>query len=239
MNKKVVVAVALALILAVAGTAVYVLTNLNAIVKAAIEKYGSQAAKTAVRVSSVKITLSNGEGAVLGLTVANPSGFSFPSIITLDDISVRIAVKSVTSTPVVIDHVLISGPEVFYEMREDGTTNVDVLKKNLATAGSSREEQPQKSTKGDEIKLRVKRLVFEKGKVHVRVAKLMDKPYSVELPRLELTEIGRQGGASPAEISRIVATALAEEAAKAVAKTQSERLLRKGAENLLNKYLSK
>ena len=138
MKKKIIISIVLALILAIAGTAVYVFTNLNSIVKAAIEKYGSQATKTAVRVSSVKIKLSNGEGAVLGLTVANPSGFSFPSIITLDDISIRIEVKSVTSTPLVIDNILVSGPEVFYEMKEDGTANVDILKKNL-TSGPSRE----------------------------------------------------------------------------------------------------
>src|SRR5574337_1148179 len=150
MKKKIIILIVLALILAIAGTAVYVFTNLDSIVKAAIEKYGSQATKTAVRVSSVKITLGNGEGAVHGLRVANPSGFSAPSIITLDDIAVRIAMKSVTSTPIVIDNSLISGPEVFYEMKQDGTTNVDVLKKNLLS-GPSKEEQQQKSSKGKEI----------------------------------------------------------------------------------------
>ena len=238
MKKKIIIFVALALVLAIAGTAVYVLTNLNSLVKAAIEKYGSQATKTAVRVSSVKIKLSNGEGAVLGLSVANPSGFFFPSIITLDDISVRIAVKLVTSTPVVIDSILISGPEVFYEMKEDRTANVDILKKNLAS-GSSRAEEPQKGPKGKKLKLRIRKLVFEKGKVHVRVAKLMDKPYVVELPRLELADIGGRGGATPAEIARTIAAALAEASAQAVARTQGERLLRKGAEDLLHKYLNK
>ena len=239
MKKKIIIFIVLTLILAIAGTAVYVLTNLNSIVKAAIEKYGSQATKTAVRVSSVKIKLRSGEGAVLGLKVANPSGFFSPSIITLDDISVRIAVNSVTSTPIVIDNILISGPEVFYEMKEDGTTNVDILKKNLRPSGSPTEEPPQKSPKGKEIKLRVRKLVFEKGKVHVRVAKLVDKPYTVELPRLELADIGKQGGATPAEFARTMAIALSEETAKAVARTQGERLLRKGAEDLLKKYLNK
>ncbi len=239
MKKKIILFVLLALILAIAGTAVYVLTNLDSIVKAAMEKYGSQATKTAVRVSSVQIKLRSGEGAVLGLKVANPSGFFSPSIITLDDISVRIEVNSVTSTPIVIDNILISGPEVFYEMKEDGTANVDILKKNLAPSGSPGEERPQKSPKGKEIKLRIRKLVFEKGKVHVRIAKLMDKPYIVELPRLELTDIGKHGGATPAEIARTVATALAEETSKAVARTQGERLLRKGAEDLINKYLNK
>jgi hypothetical protein len=239
MKKKIIIFILLALILAFAGTAVYVLTNLNSIVKAAIEKFGSQAAKTAVRVSSVQIKLRSGEGAVLGLKVANPSGFLFPSIITLGDISVRIRADSVTGTPVVIDNILISGPEVFYERNEAGTTNVDVLKKNLTPSGPSREEQPQKSPEGKETRLRVRKLVFEKGKVHVRIAKLGDKPFTVELPRLELIDIGKNGGATPAEIARTIATALAEETAKAVAKTQGERLLRKGAEDLLNKYLNK
>jgi uncharacterized protein involved in outer membrane biogenesis len=239
MKKKIIIFVVLALILVIAGTTLYVLTNLNSIVKAAIEKYGSQATKTAVRVSSVKIKLRNGEGAVLGLKVANPSGFSFPSIITLDNITVRIEVNSVTSTPIVIDNILISGPEVFYEMKENGTANVDVLKKNLIPPGSPSEEQSQKSSRDKEIKLTVRKLVFEKGKVHVRIAKLVDKPYTVELPRLELTDIGKHGGATPAEIARISATALAEATAKAVARTQGERLLRKGAEDLLNKYLNK
>lgn len=236
MKKKIIIFIVLALFLAVAGTAVYVFTNLNSIVKAAIEKYGSEAAKTAVRVSSVKIQLGSGEAAVRGLRVANPSGFHSPSIMTLDDISVRIAVKSVTNTPIVIDNILISGPEVFYEMKEDGTANLDVLKKNLTASAAN--EQPQKGSKGKEIKLRVRKLVFEKGKVHVRAA-MLNKPYIVELPRLELIDIGRQGGATPAEIARIMATALAEETAKAVAKTQGKRLIRKGTERLLNKYFNK
>ncbi len=239
MKKKIIIFIVLALILAIAGTAVYVLTNLNSIVKAAIEKYGSQATKTAVRVSSVQIKLRSGEGAVLGLKVANPSGFFSPSIITLADISVRIAVNSVTSTPIVIDNILISGPEVFYELKEDGSANVNILKKNLTHSDPPTKEQPQKSPKGKEIKLHVRKMVFEKGKVHVRVAKLADKPYIVELPRLELTDIGKHGGATPAEIAHTMAAALAEETAKAVARTQGERLLRKGAEDLLNKYLSK
>jgi hypothetical protein len=236
MKKKIIIiAAVVVLILAVAGTVTYIFTNLDSLVKAAIEKYGSQATKTAVRVSSVKIKLTNGEGSLRGLTIANPSGFSFPSIITLDNISVRIDVKSVAGTPVIIDNVLVSGPEVFYEMKEDGTANVDVLRKNLAASGSSREGQPQK--KGKEVRLRVRKLVFEKGKVHVRIAKSIAN--TIELPRLELADIGEQSGASPEEIARIIAIALTKETARVVARTQGERLLRKGTENLLNKYLGK
>ena len=239
MKRKCIIFIVLALVLVIAGTAVYVLTDLDSIVKAAIEKYGSRATKTAVKVSSVKIRLRDGEGAVLGLKVANPAGFSFPSIITLDNIAVQIEVNSVTSRPIVVDNILISGPEVFYEMKENGTTNVDVMKKNLTASGPPPEGQPQKSSKGKEITLSVRKLVIEKGRVHVHIAKLVDKPYTVDLPRLELADIGKHGGVTPAEIARITATTLAEETAKAVAKTQGERLLRKSVKDLFNRHLNK
>ena len=239
MKKKLVILIALALVLAIAGSVVFVLTNIDPLVQAAIEKYGSQALKTSVRVSSVRIKLTDGEGAVHGLTVADPPGFDPPFIITLNDIAIRIAVKTITSTPIVIDSVLISGPEVFCEMKENGTSNLDVLKKNLTPSGPAKEEQSQKGAKKKEIRLHVRKLVFEKGKVQVRVAKLMDKPSIVDLPRMELTDIGKHDGATPAEIARIMATALAEEALKTVARTQGERLLRKESESLLKKYLSK
>jgi hypothetical protein len=238
MKKKIIISIIVVLVLFIAGSVFYVLTNIDSIVKAAIEKYGSEATKTAVRVSSVKIKLANGEGALRGLTIADPPGFSFPSIMTLDDISVRIAVKTVTHTPIVIDNVLVSGPEVFYEMKEDGTANIDVLRKNLAS-GPSQEAKPKQASKGKEIRLRIRKFVFEKGKVHVRVPKVADKPYTLDLARLELTDIGKQNGATPEEVGRIVAAALAEETAKAVAEAGGQRLLQKGAEDLLNKYLNR
>ncbi len=240
MKKKIVISIVVGLVLVVAGAVFYVLTNLDSIVKAAIEKYGSAAVKTAVRVSSVKIKLTNGEGALRGLTIADPPGFSFPSIMTLDAIAVRIDVKSVTHSPIVVDTILVSGPEVFYEMKEDRTANVDVLKKNLASPAPAKKEQPKKRVKkGKEIRLRIRKLVFEKGKVHVLVAKLGDKPYVLELPRLELTDIGGKRGATPEEVAKTVASALAEETAKTVAKSGGKRLVQKGAEDLLNKYRNK
>ncbi len=238
MKKKIILFIIVVLVLFVAGSVIYVLTNIDSIVKAAIEKYGSEATKTAVRVSSVKIKLADGEGGLRGLTIADPPGFSFPSIMTLGEVSLRIAVKTVTKTPIVIDNVLISGPEVFYEMKEDAVSNVDVLRKNLAPSGASAEVKPKKAAQEKEVRLRIKKLVFEKGKVHVRIAKVADRPNTLDLARIELTDIGGQRGATPEEVGRIVATALAEETAKAVAQSGGQRLLQKGTEELLNKYLN-
>jgi AsmA family len=238
MKKKIIISIILALVLAFVATIIYVSTNTNSILKAAIEKYGSQTTKTAVRVSSAMLKLSSGEGAVLGLTIADPPGFSFPSVITLDNIAIRVAVKTVTKKVIVIDSILVSGPDVFYELKEDGTANVDVLKKNIISGPPSTEEKTKKKP-GKEIKLHIRKLLFEKGRIHVRVAKPLSRPYILQLPRLELLDIGRHGGATPEAIARTVAYALAEETARAVARARSRRPHHRGAPDLRNKYINK
>jgi hypothetical protein len=235
---RIILIIAAVLALVVAGAVLYFSMNINSIVKAAIEKYGSQVLKTGVHVSSVKILLSSGEGAINGLTVKNPPGFFSPNIFRLGNISTRIEVGSVTKTPIVIDDIRISGPEVSYEMNSTGTTNLDVLKKNLPGAGGGPTKEPGEA-KEKETKLFIRRLVIEQGRVEVRIAAPGSKPVIVDLPRLELTDIGRNGGATPAQVTNTLVTALAEQTAEVVARTQGERYLRKGAEDLLKRYLGK
>ena len=62
-GRKFLIAAAL-VVLVLAGAVAYVLTNLDGIVKRAIERYGSEATKTAVRVGSVSVKLARGEGAL-------------------------------------------------------------------------------------------------------------------------------------------------------------------------------
>lgn len=73
--------------------------------------------------------------------------------------------------------------------------------------------------------------------MEARIAALGERPIMLDLPRLELTEIGKNGGATPTQVAKTVATALAEQTAKAVARSQGEKYLRKGAEGLLQQYL--
>ena len=70
----------------VIAAVIYVWSSLDSIVAAAIEKYGSQATQTSVSVSGVKLELTQGRAAISGLTVANPSGFSTPTVFSLGGI---------------------------------------------------------------------------------------------------------------------------------------------------------
>lgn len=237
---KILLFVALVIVLVIAGSAIYVLMNINSIVKQAIEKYGAEATKTAVSVSSVDIKLSAGQGSIGGLQVANPRGFAVPDIFKLGNITARIDVRSVTKTPIVIQDIRITGPEVFYEMDKSGASNLDALQKNLkGVEGTAKKEPVEKKSGEKEIRLFIRRLVLERGRVEARIAALGDKPIMLDLPRIELPDIGKNGGATPTEVAKIVATALTEETARVVARTQGERVLKKGAEELLKRYMGK
>ena len=65
----------LLVVIAIGASVFYVINNLDSLVKNAVEKYGSEATQTAVRVESVKITLKEGSSVIKGLSVANPAGF--------------------------------------------------------------------------------------------------------------------------------------------------------------------
>ncbi len=228
--------------LVVAGALVFMLTNIDWLVKSSIEHYGSEVTKTSVRVSSVSIKLMQGSGAIDGLTVANPQGFLQPYILSLDSINVRIEPRSVASTVVVIDNVRISKPRVAYEMNNARVSNIEALKKNMES--SSEPRQParapgEKTSAGKGKRLRIRKLVIENTSVDVLVAGLGGKPQTVILHRIEMTDIGGRAGATPEQVAKQILYAIAGEVTNEVAQAGAKELLRKGVEGALDRYRSK
>lgn len=239
-SKRKVLIIAGAFAVVAAAALIFILTNINSIVKAAIEKYGSEAAKTAVRVSSVRIHLSSGEGAIAGLTVANPRGFSSPHVFRLGKISTRIDTRSITSNPVVIDEIRISAPQVVYEMNSSGASNIAVLKKNLERSApdAPKKTGQEKKSKNKETKVIIKKLVIESGRIDVRVAALGDKTETLALRRIELTNIGKPGGATPSQVTQQVLSALVEEAGRSV-QSRFKKDIEKRVDKAIKRLLSK
>jgi uncharacterized protein involved in outer membrane biogenesis len=227
------------LVVAVAAAIVFVLTNINSIVKSAIEHYGSAAAKTSVRVSSVSIKLTEGSGIVEGLTVANPRGFSSPHVLSFGSITVRIEPRTVTSGVVVIDEVRITAPQVVYEMNDSGVSNVDILKKNIESQGPSvPKRSPGDGKAADrEKRLRIKKLIVESARADVRVAGLAEKQQT--LKKIEITDIGGHAGATPEQATRQILSAILSQVTNEVGRAGAKRLLQKGAERALERYQGK
>ena len=119
------------LVITIGAGVFYVINNLDSIVKNAIEKYGSEATQTAVRVDSVKISLKEGSSVIKGLSIASPSGFEAKHVFRLGEIGNKINIESLGSDVIVIDDITIHAPQVYFEMNQQRQTNLNELKKNL------------------------------------------------------------------------------------------------------------
>jgi hypothetical protein len=232
--KRVFVAAAL-LALVAAGVLLLVLSRADAIVEDAIERYGSQATDTPVRVDDVDLDLASGRGTVRGLTVANPEGFAARPAISFDEITLGLDLRSVRSDPVTIDLVRVGAPVVEVQVRADGRTNVDVLRRNLEASARAGEPGPPPAEPGDvaaeelgETRLRIRELEFTPGRARVDARELgREQPFEVELSPLTLREVGGDRGDTPEEIARTVAGALLTRTARAVAASQLKHELEK------------
>jgi len=233
MAKKIIIGVVVVLVVA-AGGLYFLYSNLGSIIKAAIEKYGSEATQAQVTVNSVTLSASSGQGAISGLVIDNPKGFSAPHAFELGSISLTVDTSTITQNPVVIKEVVISGPKVTYEQGNSGG-NLQKIQQNVtqyaggsasakASPGSSGGSQtPSGSSSSSssaaakpERKLIIDKLDVTGGEVTATATMLQGRTVKTSLPPIHLTDIGRkEGGATPAEITQRIISAISDQASKA------------------------
>ena len=201
--------VVLVAIVVVGGFVLY--SSLDAIVKAAIEKIGSDVTGTEVRVTDVDISPATGEGALRGFRVTNPEGFEDEQAFEFDEITMKIDLTTLTSDPVVIEEIVVQSPRIRYELGGKGT-NVGTIQKNV-------EGYKDESVAKHGPNFIIKNLYFRDGKVNVAGASLLKKGVSSPLPDLHMTDIGtEEGGVTPAVLTKKVTSALGRKVVTAVGK---------------------
>jgi hypothetical protein len=236
--KKVLIGVGVLVVIVAVGVFV-LLGSLNGIVKAAVEKIGSDLTQTKVTLSDVDIEETSGKGVLRGFRVTNPDGFSKDDAFKFQEVSVTIDAASILSDPVIIKEVVIVRPEVVYEFGDSGT-NLDRLNKNVQSkagsggGGGGESEGP---------KFIIENLYLRDGKVAVQ-APLLDEKISLPLPTIHLTNIGKEGsGATPGDIADQMMAAILGGAGKAVSSanidigafTESVGEVAKEAQDVLDK----
>ena len=224
--KKTLIAVIVIVLLAVAAGLYYVFSNLDAIVKAAIERFGSEAVKTSVQVDTVAIGLAEGSASVQGLTVANPRGFSLPYAFSLGEITVDINLEKTGRDLIAIDRIDIAAPQVFYEINQNREGSLNVLKDNLGSgsggsAGPSAGGEGEQGGAGGDIRLDIARFEFRDASLQAKIVPLKDKTYDLELPALVLTSLK----GTPEQIARQILDRLIEHAKTEIRKQGLDREL--------------
>jgi uncharacterized protein involved in outer membrane biogenesis len=232
-------------VIVIVAAFVFFVSNLDSIVKGAIEKYGSQATGTKVKVSSVHISLKKGEGSIGGLSIGNPPGFSGVHAFEMRNITIVVDASSLTKNPVVISKILVSNPHITYEINKSGRANINEIKNNLASLRKSGGPSDDKRA-GKKRTFVIKDLIIEGGRVDARVAALPDKSFKTELPRIHLTNVGGQGGSTPSELAGQILRPVADTAIVAASGTGVRQYLGTTAEeaagkanNTFEKFLGK
>lgn len=205
-------------------------SSLNSIVKAAVEKIGSDVTQVQVQLKEVNIELSSGKGALRGLTVGNPPGFKTERALSLGEISLQIDPGSVIQETVVIKEIVIGAPEITYELGDQGS-NFDALKRNIDAytgKGKDKGKVPKSADDGSGggKKLVVEHLYVRNGKVNINATVLQGKSLSAALPDIHLTNIGKQkGGATAGELAQQVLAAIGQGATKVVTSPDISKLV--------------
>lgn len=218
------------LVAAAAGLLFYLNSNIDSIVKAAIEKFGSQAAHTALTLDSVKLEIASGAGALYGLGVSNPEGFSSNKALQVEKVSMKIDAKSALGDgPIIIDEIAIDKIKVLFEADATGANNLLAMQKNITPKSSS-----SKSNESDAInsagenkaqrKIIIRNLYIRDGGIEVTHPLLNGKNISAVLPEIHLTNIGEDKGVTQAQLAKIILQSITSSASKVATKDIAKQL---------------
>ncbi|MEH6650495.1 MAG: hypothetical protein V7707_10765 [Motiliproteus sp.] len=241
---KIVTGLVVAAIAIIAIVVVIGLQNINGIVKAAIETVGTQVTGTEVRLAEVDITLTEGRGVLLGLSIANPKGFSDNSAFSLGQIALQIDPISITGDVIVIEELTISAAKLLAEQKNIKDTNLQALLDNVAAGAKSGEANNggassatnDSSDPAQQVKLAVKHFRFDASELQLVTEQLGEK--TLKLPAIELNNLGSaEQGLTPEQLSQAILKPLLAQA-KAAAKKELERLAKREAEDQLKQKLS-
>ncbi len=216
--KKILIGLAVIVVI-IGGGMIFFLSNLDNIVKTAVEEVGSEVTGVSVTLDKVALELTDGKASLSGFMVGNPDGFETDYAISLGGISVVVDPETVTSDTIVIKSVRVDAPKVIYELGASGS-NIDEIQANverLIGGASAAEEAPSES---DGPKIIIEDMVISGGEVAISASFLGGKKLSSPLPEIHLTDIGKDDsgeGASSADVAAEIMGALNEQIIGSVA----------------------
>jgi hypothetical protein len=195
-TSKIFLGIVLVVLLLIGGAIYYVGANLNSIVARVIEEKGSEATESDVRVGGVEIDVRRGTGRIAALSVGNPERFSDDPAISFGEFRIRMDPMAVTSDPIVIGEISVSGAAILMEQTTDGN-NLSALQDALG-----RQATGEADAQGPEVI--IERFTLAKSRVQVRVPQL-NESREVTIPEIVVSDIGRaSNGATASEVARQV-----------------------------------
>lgn len=179
--------------------------NLDKVIIAAVEKYGSEVTKTDVVLNEVDLDLTSGKGALKGFSVGNPEGFDEDHSIKFDSVGVEVDISGSNDEVIHIREIRVENPSIIYEVNET-TNNLDTIRNNvdafMKENGLSGDEKSEESSEESGPKVIIDNIFIKGGQVSVKADMLAGQKIDGKLPDIQMNDIGKdEGGASPGEVA--------------------------------------
>ncbi|MFC4271178.1 hypothetical protein GQF03_12295 [Sneathiella chungangensis] len=178
--------------------------NLDKVIIAAVESYGSDVTKTDVVLNDVDLDLTSGKGALKGFSVGNPDGFEEDHSIKFDSVAMEVDIADTSDKLIHIREIRVENPSIIYEVNQT-TNNLTAIQNNvdafLKEKGLGGEKSDEASSE-DGPKVIIDNLYVTGGQVSVKAPILANQKVEGRLPNIHMVNIGKdEGGASPGEVA--------------------------------------
>lgn len=226
--------IAAGVLLAVLGIVGYVVYGqLGHLIKKGVETYGPPMTGTEVHLSSARLSIFSGQGALAGLRVGNPKGYSDADAFDLGKIALSVDPRTVTGPVVHVRSLVVEAPELLAEFDAAGRSNLDAILARVKGSSGGGSAGATKSG-GRETRLIVDEFRFEKAQVRVTApAYQLDR--TLTLPPIVQKNLGGREGLTPSQLAAEIMKPVVASAAQAAA---AEYLKARGG-GLLDKLLRK
>jgi len=216
--------------------------SLNEFVKQQIETNGSQVTEQNVTVRKVDIKLMQGAGSILDINLSNPSKYKQPHAFTLGEITLDINLASLKKMePIIIDALIIKNPKAFAEFTSAGSSNFQDLIKAIEknTANTNSEKTSPASSKDQEQRIIVKKIVLEGTALAIDLSTLGNKVHSVTIPSINLQSIGGESGIPASQLGGEIVKQTLNKLWQQTKKVQKDKLVDKAKNSLKEKAQKK
>ena len=207
-----IIASIIVILLLLSGGALWFLAggSLNDYIKNQIETVGSQVTEQKVTVKAVDIKLTSGAGSILGITLANPKTYSQTNAFALGEMTLDINLESLTSSPIIIDAIVIKSPQAFVQFTQTGGSNIqdilDAIERNIPKAA---DQAGDTTASGEEVKIKVRKIILAGTALTLDLSAFGNKEHSATLTDITLSNIGGDAGLPASQLgSEIIKQAL-------------------------------
>lgn len=167
--------------------------SLNSIVRVAVEKGSTQQLQIPTTLGGASLNLFSGDVSLDNYVVASPEGFTAPHMLSLGKLAVDTSYGKVMGEPKAIDSITIDKPQLVLEFK--GTqSNLKAVADKLAS-GTGGDQTPAKTDPNAQpMKLIIDNLAINGASVVIKTDLLGGKEYTIDVPPIQMQNIGNADG---------------------------------------------